>query len=52
MAKNLIQETYENLRRRGLRIKKLLKKYKDQYNTIAVIAHFNTIRFTVAREFK
>lgn len=49
MASTLTQETYQNLRHRVYRVKELLKKYKQKYNKIAVVSHFNIIRFTVAR---
>lgn len=29
----------------------MLKKYKEKYNKIAVVAHYNTINYTVAKLF-
>jgi hypothetical protein len=29
----------------------MLRRYKDRYNKIAVVAHYNTINYTLSREF-
>jgi len=51
MAKSKIFELPLNVRNRVSKIKRLLLEYKKQYHTIAVIAHYNTINFTVSRSF-
>lgn len=44
-------ETPANVKKRVKKIKQLIKKYREKYGTIAVVAHFNTINYTVAKEF-
>jgi hypothetical protein len=41
------EEPY-NVRKRSWKIKQMLKKYKEQYQKIAVVAHFNSISYTIA----
>jgi broad specificity phosphatase PhoE len=51
MKETFIYETPTNLRRRAERVKEMLKEYRKKYNTIAVVTHYNIIRFTIATEF-
>lgn len=39
------------MRNRVAKIKELLKSYKKQYKTIAIVAHYNTINYSVAKTF-
>ena len=39
------------VRKRAGRIKEMIKKYKQKYSKIAVVAHYNTINFTVCKKF-
>ena len=51
MKKTLIYETPTNLIRRTTCLKQLLKEYKSKFNKIAVVSHYNIIRFILASEF-
>lgn len=51
MMKNFIYESPTNLRRRTERVKLMLKEYKKEYKSIAVVTHYNIVRFTLANEF-
>jgi hypothetical protein len=49
MSEHDSYETPKNLRKRIKKIKELLGKYKQKYNTIAVVAHFNIINYISAK---
>ena len=49
MSEKLCYETPKNVRERSKKVKQLLAKYSERYNSVAVVAHFNTINFTVAK---
>lgn len=51
MCPTFVYEKPESVRSRVWRIKQLLKNYKEKYNKIAVVAHYNIINFIIAKEF-
>lgn len=51
MQKTLIFETPTNLRHRTIKLKKVLKEYQKEYNSIAVVTHYNIVRFILAKKF-
>lgn len=51
MSKTFIYESPTNLRRRTERLKVLLGEYRKQYKSIAVVSHYNIIRFSLTQEF-
>jgi broad specificity phosphatase PhoE len=51
MKKTFIYETATNLRRRAEKVKALLRDYRKEYTSIAVVTHYNIIRFSLATEF-
>lgn len=51
MKKTFIYETPTNLRKRTTALKALLREYRSKYNKIAIVTHYNIIRFTLANEF-
>lgn len=51
MLETWIYETATNLRRRTDKVKDLLREYRKKYTSIAVVSHYNIIRFTIAKEF-
>ena len=51
MLSTWIFETAANLRQRTDRVKAMLRDYRKQYSRIAVVSHYNIIRYTLAKEF-
>lgn len=51
MLETWIYETATNLRHRTDRVKAMLREYRKTYSRIAVVSHYNIIRFTLAKEF-
>lgn len=51
MLETWIYETATNLRHRTDRVKAMLREYRKSYSRIAVVSHYNIIRFTLAKEF-
>lgn len=52
MLQTYIYETATHLRHTRIPlVKELLKEYRKKYNKIAVVSHYNIIRFTIATEF-
>ena len=51
MIETHIYELPINVRRRAGKIKEMLKEYRKKYEKIAVVAHYNTINFSLCKEF-
>jgi hypothetical protein len=51
MTETMLFELPINVRERSYRIKQMLESYKSRYQRIAVVAHYNTINYTICREF-
>ena len=51
MTKTFIYESPTNLRRRTKELKNLLNEYRKSFKSIAVVTHYNIIRFSLATEF-
>ena len=51
MTDTLIYETPLSMRHRAKKIKQLLQSYREKYQKVAIVAHYNTIRYTVCRSF-
>lgn len=51
MNSTMLYEVPLNLRRRCLRIKEMLRGYRKKFKKIAVVAHYNTINYTISEEF-
>lgn len=51
MNSTMLYELPVNLRKRCFRIKEMLRSYRKRFNKIAVVAHYNTINYTISEEF-
>lgn len=51
MKTTLLFENPTCMRNRGERIKQVIKKYKEKYNKIGIVAHFCTINYVVSKHF-
>lgn len=51
LLESFMYESPANLRQRTTRLKEVLKEFRKTYKRIAVVTHYNIIRYTLAKEF-